>query len=1132
MRCSGCGTEFIPGKPFCHACGAPAPGTCANCGASVEASFRFCPDCGAEMRAAPAATAPSPLPPAPKPASAAADMPTGLAQKIRDSRQVVEGERKLVTVLFCDLVGSTAIAEELDPEEYRELLDQYMSLTFPEIYRYEGIVNQLAGDGLMALFGAPVAHEDAPERAVRAALGIQKAMREFNDGSRRDQGFQLRARIGINTGPVVVGTVGNDLKMDYTAVGDTTNLASRLESLAAPQTTLVSEETFRLVRGRFEMREAGTFQVKGKREPVVAYEVLGVREEATPISIAAERGLTPLVGRDEELAQLDACYRRLDGGLPQVVAVVGESGSGRSRVLYEFKRHIVEEGATVFEARCSALNQKVAYYPWTTMLQRYFDIGPDDDPARCVEHIQAKMAELGAGSEHLSPYLCRVFGMRVASLDAVSADEAKRNTFEAMAKLFMMESLRAPVVLMLEDIHWMDEPSREMLDRAVGQFGRARMMAVVSYRSDYRPSWRTTAALTQITLRHLSEKQATEMIRAVAGGPLPADLEGLVLTKAEGSPFVLEELTRGLLESGSLTRDDENRWQLARPVGEIQIPGTVREVIAARLDRLASGAKRVLQVAAVIGRQFTRAQLDALLAGEEIDVERALTELEQRGVIHRKNLFSDATFRFGESLTQEVAYDGLLLKQRRQLHARIGEQLEAEAGEGGAERSALLAHHLRYVDDRGKAVQALFRAARDAEQVPAYHTAYDFYREAWERLQPEVDAASKGPLTDLALDAALGLARMTVIYAVPGAGDGERLVHRARGVARALEDSGRATTLACFEGMMMMNSGSDRFAAGLSLVEESLSAAQSAGVALPAMSRALAWGYLYDGRFDLAQRTIDWAAAELERTDDRSSDVYLGARFMRDRMRLYTDDLERSVRDAEKTFEIAVAAGNRTVQSGSAGTIAQVLFLRGAYAEVLPWAERGLEAARTVENAPALRQLAALVVLARVAMGETFAAKKYLAILAEPVGSETDLTLNVSLVCEAILAAGATEQAERIARTACERASGRLRELLAGTALAHVLMWRGQEAWAEADRLLAHPLELAETLGSRLLLAGVRLGAGELAGVQGEEAAARRHLQQALEHSRALGLEHYRRRAERMLGELDSAPETVLAGAH
>src|SRR5262245_12700004 len=526
MRCASCGTELIPGKRFCHACGARATSQCPACGASVTAEFRFCPDCGVEL----ASAGVHDVPPATddRLARMAGQIPEGLAHKIRAAQETIAGERKQVTVLFCDLAGSTAIAERLDPEEYAELLDQYLELSFREIYRLEGIVTYSAGDGLMALFGAPVAHEDAPQRAIRAALAIRTALSKLDARLRSRHGVELRARIGIHTGPVVVGTVGNDMKMDYTAIGDTTNLAARLEALAAPGTVFISEATHRLVRGFFDVKPTGPLDVKGKREPVSAFEVVGPMHETSPMPIAAERGLTPLVGREAELAQLEACLRRVTVDRAQVVSVVGDAGSGKSRLLYELKRRLANEPVVFFEGRCSSMSHAVPYHPFLSMLRRYFDLAPGDSPEVACQKVSDT---LGVAFENLGqsyPLMSRFLSLIPDPGGEMPAEEFKRESFNAIARLLLGETEEAPVVMLLEDLQWIDDASLELFESLVARLSTARVMVVVSHRPEGRPRWQPPAAYTQLVLEHLSDEHVTDIIRSVVGGALPAELESLL----------------------------------------------------------------------------------------------------------------------------------------------------------------------------------------------------------------------------------------------------------------------------------------------------------------------------------------------------------------------------------------------------------------------------------------------------------------------------------------------------------------------------------------------------------------------------------------------------------------------------
>ncbi len=1094
--------------------------TCGNCGASVDPGFRFCPDCGYAVG-----------PEAGQSPRAADDaltrlsgnMPDGMAQKIRASRGMIEGERKQVTVLFCDLVGSTAVAERLDPEEYHELLEQYLALAFREVYRFEGIVNQLAGDGLMALFGAPIAHEDAPQRAVWAALAIRDALDHFNRQLEADRGLRLPARIGINTGPVVVGTVGNDLKMDYTAIGDTTNLAARLEELASPGAVLVSETTARLVRGFFRMRSVGPVTVKGKNEPVTTYEIMGVSEAESSIAVAAARGLTPLVGRNEEIAQLEACYRRLAGNLTQLVAVVGDAGSGKSRLLHEFRQRLADEPVVFFEARCSALHRLEPYFPFVVMLRQYFELTPDDSAESACERIARKVQSSCERLDADFPLLRRLLSLSGEGPSDLPLEQLKRETFQAIGNLVLRESRQAPVVMLIEDLHWIDEESQELLEMAVTRLDRARVMILVSHRPEYRPSWRTSAALTQLKLRPLPDGNIKEILRSLTGRPLPEDLEQLILRKAEGSPFFAEEITRALIEEGHVTCDASS-CRLTRAVEDIPIPGTVQEVLAARLDRLGAPAKRIAQVAAVLGRQFSRRQLEQLLMPEKIDVERGISELEQRGVIHRQSMFSSDEHRFGESLTQEVAYESLLLKQRRELHERVGLMLESGGGEAPPERPSLIAHHFALSDNREKALQTLLRAAVEAERLPSYRAALDLYRQAWELADVtvgEIGNGAKGPLKQL-VAATLGYSRVTVMYGYSADPEARRAAQRGRELAEELGDQEAVAAFYTFEGMML-TADRERFGEGLSLVERGVAVAEHAGAQLQviSISRGLAWNYMLDGRFQLARSKFDSVIAELERLGhgEELSDVYLGSRTMRDAVRFHEDDLGGALRGATETHELSVRASNRTVQSHAAGIIAHVHFMRGDYEEARRWADESVETAEAIGSLGGMQRAGAVALAARVELGEELPRADYVELIEEALGKGGNVLLSVGAVVESFLTLGDVRRAERIARTAYERSGGRLREMLSAAAMGDATLQLGRARWAEAEQWHDQALSAAEALGSPSIRAVATCGKGRLALLRGDREVAAQSFERALVLCRETGLGRYARRAEQLLGE-------------
>ncbi len=1086
----------------------------------MQPTFRFCPECGRELGddvEAPPHVYDSLT-------RLSQRIPTGLATKIRSTRDALAGERKQVTVLFCDLVGSTAIASGLDPEEYHDLLERYLELAFREVYRFEGIVNQLAGDGFMALFGAPVAHEDAPHRAIRAALAIRDALGSFRTGG----GHQLLARIGIHTGPVVVGTVGNDLKMDYTAIGDTTNLASRLQALAAPSSILISDSTHRLVRGFFEVRPTGPLEVKGKNEPILAFEVLSRTEHATPIGVAAERGLTPLVGREGQLAALEAALERV-GGRGQVVAVVGDAGSGKSRLVYEFKRRAEARGARILDGRCSALGQAIAYFPIITIFKGYFGLRSGDASDVVASKVAAR---LGAERDHIVrefPHLSRFVALPLGDgRGKAPPEELKRESFEAIAGLVRKESHAGPVVIVIEDLHWVDEPSRELVYALVPRLTGARVLLVVTHRPDERISWPSSVDLTEITLGRLSDGDVESLIRGVVGAPLPPELARLLVDKAAGSPFFAEEMTRGLVEDGFLVRDNGHS-RLTRPVDEVPVPGSVHEVVAARLDRLPAEAKRVVQVASVIGRQFEVAQLQRLI-DDPIDVPAALAVVEQRGLIHRKTAVDGDDYRFGESVTQEVAYESLLLKQRRQLHERIATLLDDGRAEASPEVRALLAHHYARSDNRMKAVAALLRAAEDAERLPSYRTAVDLYRQAWDCAETVLAERPDDPaLRRAVLSAASGVCRLTVLFNLPHGEAAQRAAVRARELAEALGDNETLAGLGYFQGVMLMAGERDDFPRGLALVEEGIAVAERAGLRLTAarIGRGLCLQYAFDGRFDLARRALDWVSEEVERLNARTElpDLWVNMKGIRATILYLADELDGAAAAADETYRIALEIPNRTAQCMSTSALAQIHFLRGDSAAARRWADESLQMAETISNVSVLPTAAAIAVLTRLDLGERPAPERYLPPIEQGLTESGSPQLGVRFIVDALFALGDRRAAERYgAQLRAHPYGGRLREAHTAVTLGDLSARLG--AIDEAERCYARAFAVADAIGARSTIVTATLGSAEAAAARNLPGPGARRLTHALALCRELRLERFRPRLERFVA---TYPDAVFA---
>jgi len=1088
-------------------CGTRAAQRCDNCGGALEPTFRFCPQCGHAVAPVPAPPAPE-IPPAAE-TPAAAPVP-GPAPAI--------GERKQVTVLFCDLVGSTAIAERLDPEEYGEIIDRYLERVFPEIYRFGGIVNTLAGDGLMALFGAPVAHEDDPRRAVRAALAIRDTLGRLAETIRAQQGIELRARIGIHTGPVVVGNVGNSFKMDYTAIGDTTNLAARLQTLASPGSILVSEATYRLVRGFFVVHPTGPLDVRGKSEPVTAYEVLSRTPTASPMTVAAERGLTPLVGRDVELARLAGAFDRIGRDAPRVLSVIGEAGIGKSRLLYEFRRRLDGRPASFFEGRCSSMNQIVPYHPVLSMLRNFFGLASDDTPESARDKLAAKLGVKYEKLGRMYPLLSRFLALPGGTHIEQPGEAFTREVSEAVANLILAESQHTPVLVIVEDLHWIDQPSRELFEALVKQLAAAPVLLLVTHRPDRDAELRVAgASVERLQLVRLSAAEITAILRAVAGGVLPGELEMLLVGKAAGSPFFAEELVRTLIEEGHLEQNGAG-LRLARPLAQIPIPGTIHEVIAARIDRLEPAAKRVMQVAAVLGRQFSRADLTALLAEEGIDVARELDELVARGILHRKVALGRDELRFGESLTQEVAYESLLLRQRRQLHERVARRLDSQPA-GGAGRSALRAHHWARSDDRGRAADAFLQAARDAESVPSYRDAADFYRRAWDTAEGAYGELQDERYLRIALEATGSLSRLVVYFGLPFVQDAARAAERGRELAEYFhDDEARAAFLYMLGVMTMQHGGRDDYVRGITLAERGLEIAEAKGLRLAAsrIVRGLCINYAIDGRFEAAWQRIGSMLATMETSENRAqpSDLYLSARWVKDVLLYASDDLTEALAHSSETRALGERAHNRTIRCTTSGIMAQVLCLRGEYERARVLADESLAIAEEIGNVNAFPGSASIALIARAELGEVVDPAPYVERIEQGLAAAGFMQLNVRFVAEALLAVGDVARAEAHAETLHGSIGGRLRQAYVALAFGDVMQRVGRLDRAEQGYREAYGL--ATEIGARSLLVGAILGLAEIAERQ-RRAPDRRELERARRLCDEVGLGRYRPRLARML---------------
>jgi len=701
MKCPKCQTDNPETKKFCRKCGTKLVRVCAHCGSECLPEDEFCGECGRSLMAEEAA------PPIDY-SRPQTYTPKFLADKILTARQSLEGERKLVTILFADVANYTSMSEKLDPEEVHQIMDGCFKALLDEIHRYEGTIDKFTGDGVMALFGAPVAHEDHAQRACYAALAIQRAMEGYGEKVKRECGVDFKMRVGLNSGPVIVGSVGNDLKMDYTAVGDTVNLASRMQTIAEPGAVLLSEHTYRMARDFFKFQSLGRVPVKGKEEPVEAYKLLQATEVATRIEAAVIRGLTRFVGRGKEMEALQEAFEKARSGSGQVVGVVGEAGVGKSRLLLELRKMLPEGEYTYLQGSCLHYGGSMPYLPFLDILRSYFDIKEGDREFIIKKKMAEKTGQLDEKLKGVLPPLHDILSLKVEDEEYLKLDPPLKRVkiFEAIRDLLVRVSQDTPLVLAVEDLHWIDKTSEEFLDYLIGFLANAHIMLILLYRPEYTHQWGSKSYYCQVGVDQLSLAYSAELVQSILEeGEVVPELRELILNRAAGNPLFMEEFTHTLLENGSIRRKN-HEYVLTRKASEIQVPDTIQGVIAARMDRLEENLKRTMQVASVIGRDFAYRILQTITGMRE-ELKSYLINLQGLEFIYEKSLFPELEYIFKHALTQEVAYNSLLLKRRKEIHEKIGKAIEELYHDRLEEFYEMLAYHYSRSDNQEKACHYL-----------------------------------------------------------------------------------------------------------------------------------------------------------------------------------------------------------------------------------------------------------------------------------------------------------------------------------------------------------------------------------------------------------------------------------------
>src|SRR5262249_47674724 len=592
-----------------------------------------------------------------------------------------DAERRQLTVMFCDLVDSTKLSSQLDPEDYREVVRAYQQVCTEIIKRYDGHIAQLLGDGLLVYFGYPQAHEDDAQRAVRTGLGILAVMEDLNARLQQDKGIQLALRLGMHTGLVVVGEMGSQGRQEHLALGEVPNVCARIEALAQLNTIAVSEATYRLIQGYFECQDLGAQTLRGVTEPVTVYRVLQESGATSRLDVAQSRGLTPLVGRESEVALLMERWEQAKAGQGQVILLSGEAGIGKSRLVQVLKDHVTQESHVRWECRSVEYAQNSALYPMIDLFQRLLLFQAEDTPDEKFGKLEQMLRQYQLPLEETVPLLGALLSLplsedRYAPLN-LSPQRQRQKTLETIVAILLELAERHPVLFIVEDLHWTDPTTLELLNLLIDQTPTSALFALFTCRPHFQPAWHHRSYITEMTLSHLSHTQVEQIVTGVTNGKaLPQEVLQQIIAKTDGVPLFIEELTKAILESGALKEVDEH-YELTGSLSTFAIPATLQDSLMARLDRLMTG-KVIAQLGATIGRQLSYELLQAASQLDAITLQRELGRLVEAEIVYQRGLPPQSTYMFKHALIQDAAYESLLKSTRQHYHLRIAQVLEAQ----------------------------------------------------------------------------------------------------------------------------------------------------------------------------------------------------------------------------------------------------------------------------------------------------------------------------------------------------------------------------------------------------------------------------------------------------------------------
>jgi class 3 adenylate cyclase/tetratricopeptide (TPR) repeat protein len=1051
--------------------------------------------------------------------------PPYLAEKILTSKSALEGERKQVTVLFADLKGSTELIRDLDPEQAQAILDPALHAMMDAVHRYEGTVNQVLGDGIMALFGAPIAHEDHAVRACYAALAMQTTMRRYAEEVRSSHGLEIQARVGLNSGGVVVRTIGNDLHMDYSAVGQTTHLAARMEQLATPGSIRLTAATLRLAEGLVQVHALGQFPVRGLTDPVEVFELVGASAIRRRLQASAARGLTRFVGRQQELAVLQQALEWAGGGHGQVVAVVGEAGVGKSRLVYEFVHAHHAPGWCVLESASVSYGKATPYFPLIDLLKRYSHVEEHDDTRTIRAKVTGQVVTLDPALHDTVPALLSLLDALPEDSPFVQLDPPQRRqrTLDALKRVLLRESQTQPLLLVCEDLHWMDSETQALLQNLIESLTTARLLLLVNYRPEYHHGWGNKTYYTQLRLDPLPQVSAEEFLHALLGDdPSLAPLTQLLIARTERNPFFLEESVRTLEETGVLV-GERSAYQLAQPLANLQVPATVQAVLAARMDRLPAEEKRLLQTAAVIGTEVPFALMHAIADMSEETLPRGLARLQAAEFLYETRLFPESEYTFKHALTHEVAYGSLLLERRRVLHARIIGALEALAGDHLSEHVERLAHHALRGEVWAKAVAYCRQAGEKTMARSAHYEAVGYFEQA-------LSALGHLPGTRDTQEQAVDL-RLALRTPLAPSGHLERSLanlRQAEALALALDDSRRLGRVLLFLANHYNQVG--EYAQAIAAAQRALALAAADEDVVLRAHQYLGQAYEAQGHY---RQAIDSTVASLDwtRRHERFDQLFLPAVVSRARLAMCHAELgmfaegrvlgEEGLRIAEE----AAYPGNSMRAYHGLGLLA---LRQGDFHRALPCLERAIGICQDADLRSFFFPMTAAALGAAYTLGGRLADAVALLTQAMTELNAATMVRNQAFcglsLGEAHLLADCLEEAHALAEQSLALARAhqeRGNEAYARRLLGDIAARRVPPDVAQAAAHYQQALVLAEELGMRPLQAHCHRGLGTLYAKTGQAEQARTELSTAIEMYRAMEMTFWLPETEAVLTQVE-----------